>query len=356
MTTYTATRVFYLEVADDLLPFTKTPKKGFNTYKMQDGLYFNTKARISGAQALQYQYAQMVKLQIEELLAAESRKLQSIWYKGIPTYFNRRAYGMYFRKHKYPPGKRPRKFAKQSGRFRRKRGTFARNMETGPFIGPRSYLKETEGHRISSRYTNRRQFPGRTRTGQLRRALIVTDMSPGGCTLLVKPCYAETGGKIDYVNILMKGAHSRIGHPYIPEFDRRIKMPNRVWRGIKSTYWMDWQRHFEVYVNQANDRIHAKVTELFLKLKILEQNDLALIRRGSRKEKKITAIEAERKSRKAKTGPIVPDSPYNRTRDGKYWAPGSYKVDPQVYVNKSGPFNPYNPFTQNPPFKPRKRI
>jgi hypothetical protein len=339
----TATRSFYLVVSEDLVPFTQEKRKGFNSFKMQNGMWFNTKARIPASQALQLDYANMVSLKIKELIVAEARKLQHDWYIGVPEYFNRRAYGMYFRKSGYAKNARPKKFARQSGRFRRRNKAFRPHQMSGPFIGDEKYLYRTKGKAIEKKYTqNRRQFPGRMHTGQLRRSLSVTDITADGCLLFVKPCYSSTGGKIDYVNVLMHGARVRSGHPYIPELDRRIKMRNQKWRGIKQSYWLRWQAYFQLKVEATNARLHKRVMDMIAKMGILQQSDLAKVRSGSKKEKNITKDEATRKSRKSKTGPVTPDSPYDKHRDISGY--GTVKRDPQVYRNKYGPFNPFKEF------------
>lgn len=344
-----ATRSFFLDVPDDMVPFTKSPRKGFNTFKMSDGTFFNTRARIPAVQAAQYAHAELVSQKIKELVNSEAKRLQRDWYQGVPKFFNRRAFGMYFSKKDYPRGRRVQKYKRQTGRFRRVKGRIPRTMD-GPFITGKddNYLKRTEGSAIEEKYTKgRRQFPGRARTGQLRRALMITDLTVGGCTLFVRPCYAETGKSVDYVNVLMRGAKPKPGHPYIPELDRRISINGRIWRGIKQSYWLTWQRYFSRKVKEANDRIFAKVSIMLTEMRILEQRDLGLIRRGSKKHLNITQIEAERKSRKVKYGPVVPDSPYERNRSsvGNY---GNVKRDPQVYYNKQGPFNPFLPFKGGP--------
>ena len=329
-------------VSEDLIPYTKQRRSGYNSFQTADGLWFNTKARVPVSQTLRYEYANQIAIKIKELVVSESRKLQNDWYRGIPEYFNRRAFGMYFNKRGYSGNSRPRKFSRQSGRFRRrKRGSVPREM-SGPFIGPANYLYNTRGKAIEKKYTEgRRQFPGRTRTGQLRRALTVTDISFSGCLLFVKPCYSSTGGKVDYVNILMSGAGPKSGHPYIPELDRRIKK-NGVWRGISRTYWMRWQKYFQMKVMAANARLHKRISDMLVQMKVMEQRDIARAAKGSKKEKELTAIETERKSRKAKTGPVTPDSPYDKHRDEDGY--GSVKRDPQVYANKYGTFNPFKPF------------
>lgn len=342
MSKSTPTRTFYLEVADDLIPFTKDPKKGFKSFKTQDGLYFNTRARVPVSQTLQFEYANQIGLKIKELINAEARKLQSEWYRGIPNYFNRRAFGMYFRPEGYPKNKRPKKLRGGGKRFKRRPGDKP-HRGAGPFIGPRDYLYKTRGKAIEKKYTNRKQFAGRTHTGQLRRALIITDLTVGGCMLLVRPCYASTGKGVDYVNILMKGSKGRTGHPYIPALDRRIKNPGARWRGIRQSYWLRWQAHFMAKVDSANARLHQRLSQMMVQMQILQAQDIRRAVAGSKKEKNLTAIEAEKKARKEKANKVVPDSKYNKTRDGKYWNEGAYKKDPQVYKNRHGDyFNPYN--------------
>lgn len=335
----TPTRQFFLEVPDELIPVSKDPKKGFTSFKTSDGLFFNTRARLPASKVLQYEMAEMTSLKIKELIAAEARKLQEDWKRGVPRYFNRRAYGMYFRKKGYFRRTSPLKFR---GRKLNRRGT-SHDMNSGPFTGPAYYLYKTRGRAIEAKYTTgRQQFPGRTSTGQLRRALLVTDVTIGGCTLIVRPCYAATGNKIDYVNILMNGAR-RHSAPYVPAIDRRIKTQAGTWKGIRQSYWLNWQKVFIEKVNIANKRLRTRIEELLIRLKVIERSDLRVIFSGARKTKKLTALETEAKSRRSTKGlPIVPGSTYNKTRDGKYWAEGSYKRDPQVYTNRFGtPFNPY---------------
>ena len=312
-------------------------------------MWFNTRARVPISQTLQFEYAQMVSTKIKEIIAGEARKLQMEWYKGIPEYFNRRAYGMYFSKKGYPHGRRPTSYRRQSGRFRRKRGVLPNGMG-GPFIGgPNSkYLYNSRGTAIGKdKIKGRRQFPGRTHTGQLRRALSVVDMSVLGCELYVKPCYSSTGGKVDYVAILMKGSMGKSDHPYIPELDRRIYMPGRKWGGVKQSYWIRWQHYFDKRVEMANKRLHDRISKLILDMKIMEQTDISRVMAGSKKKLNITRAEEERRSRKKVSGPIVPNSPYDEKRD--FMDYGNIKRDPQVYINKYGKFNPFKEFS-----KPKK--
>ena len=332
------TRSFYLIVSEDLLPFSQEPKKGFNSFKMMDGTYFNTRARLPTSMALRKEYAEQINLKIKDLVMSEARKLQQDWYKGVPQYFNRRSYGMYFRKGGYPSNRRPKR-TKGNRRFRRGNKK-PHNMNSGPFIGDAKYLWDTQGRSIEAKYTaNRRQFPGRNSTGQLRRALAVTDLSSMGCLLFVKPCHAATGRRVDYVAILMRGAGAK-ANPYVPEIDRRVKVKGGRWRGIKQSYWLRWQHYFMKKVDKANERLHNRIIQMLTQMKVLEQQDLARLHRGSKIKKNISDVEAERKQRTVRYGPVTPDSPYNRARG--FNDQGPYKRDPQVYYNKHNKrFNPY---------------
>lgn len=222
-------------------------------------------------------------------------------------------------------------------------------MESGPFIGHDRYLYETRGSAIEAKFTKRRQFPGRNSTGQLRRALMVSEISSMGCLLFVRPCYAATGKKVDYVTVLMKGAKERDGHPYIPALDRRVKVKGKKWGGIAQTYWLRWQHYFMKKVEMANARLHTRITQMLTQMKVLQQQDLNRVYKRREGGRNITAIEAERETRKVRYGPVTPDSPYNKTRNSL--GEGSYKRDPQTYYNKDEiRFNPYMP-----PRGPRKK-
>ncbi|MFA5760189.1 MAG: hypothetical protein WC877_00240 [Dehalococcoidales bacterium] len=310
-------RDFVLTVDVNLLPFTTNPKKGFTSVQMKNGMWFNTRSRKPATKDLHLQYAKMIDAHIKELVQAEARKLQNYWKAKIPHFFNRRAYGMFFSKQGY--GKRLYNYTRQKKGWRPVKYPFGKmKVFKGPLIGG-DYLFDTRGTAIKKKYTHRQQFAGRHRSGQLRRALEVKGLSNRGCNLHVKPCYASTGRRVDYVRILMYGVSSRYGNPYVPEFDRRIKTPFGVWHGISDMYWKRWQFNFQMQVKIANDRLNRKITKYLVEMETLRKSDARIVlNQKSSKKTELDAKKDDKKSRKGKSGtPVTPNSPYNKGRVGK---------------------------------------
>ena len=275
------TRVFYLFVDESLVPFTKSPRKGYTSIQLSNGTFFNTRSRLAGSQLVQYSYAAESERFINEALQVEIKNLQQFWYTNIPRYFNRRSFGRYF---------------------------------------PNQMLRST--HSFRKEFTNRPQYRGRGRTGQLRRALIPKNTTLYGTQLYVRPCYAATGHNVDYVNILLKGALPRWGHPYVPSLDRRIKRDKGLWRGITNRYWAEWQVVFERKLNECNIRLNAKIEKYMLENKILQRQDIKRVSAASSKQKNITNIQEQTTTRKSRT--TVYKSGYNTTRSNEYWSAGPY--------------------------------
>lgn len=253
------TRSFFISINESLSPFTKEKRKGFTSFQMGNGLWFNTKARLEQSQAVQLEVAKAVEKYINDLIVAESRKLQQFWYNNTPKYFNRRSLGMYY--------------------YRGNRGGLI-----------------SSARRFRGKYKNKQQYPRRQSSGQLRRALVVKNKNQYGCELYVTPCISRNGKPVDYVTILMNGAPSG-PNPYIPILDKRIRIPGKFWRGIPKAYWAMWQAVFEKQVNEANKRINAKVEQYLLKIKVIEKQDIRRALTGVKKEKTITEIRREQASR-----------------------------------------------------------
>lgn len=340
----TPTRTFMLVVDESLNPFTKEPKVSdryhrYTSIQLKDGRWFNTTARKDATQAIYFSYARLIDKTIKEMVQAEARKLQNYWHAKVPQYFNRRSYGMFFSKKGY--GRRTYKYKRQSRSVRSVKGVYTGKFKNGPFItGPHDdFLYRTRGSPIPKKYTNRQQFAGRHRTGQLRRALEVKNLSVSGCTLHVKPCYASTGRRVDYVKILMYGASGRYGHPYVPEFDRRIKARNGYWRGISDMYWKRWQLDFQKKVREANVRLHNRISEYLVKMKVLEKRDINRVYRRSKAQKDINIEQKKKRTRKGISGrQVVPNSPYNKGRVGKSYGGRNKYIKRTPWNYNSNPF------------------
>lgn len=333
------TREFRLIVDPVLLPFADAPRKGYSSFQVSGGKWFNTRARLPATKSLQLQYAKAIDKHIKDLVQAEARKLQNFWRSKIPQFFNRRSYGMFFSKKNYP--ERTYKYKRQTKGTKPVKVSYERSMKkfSGPYIRG-DYLWKTRGSPIEKKYTNRQQFSGRTRTGQLRRALEPKNVTVAGCKLVVKPCYASTGKRVDYVNVLMTGAHAQWGRPYVPEMDRRIKAKSGRWGGISPMYWRRWQFEFQKQVEISNQRLHNRILEYLTKMKVYNKADAGRIYRGSRRDKEITKENARRKSRKGTAGgTYVPNSPYNKTRSGKSYGSRSNNIKRTPWEYDRNPYN-----------------
>jgi hypothetical protein len=269
------TRTFVIQLNESIVPFTKYKKKGFNGFQLSNGLWFNTRARITGSQIVQMEHARNLERMINELINGEARKLQNFWFTHVNKYFNRRSLGMHY----------------------------YRGSRSGLIASTRSFR---------GRYTRRQQFKRREHTGQLRRALIIKNKSLFGCELFVRPCYAKTGSPVDYVNILMRGARAK-PKPYIPILDKRINIPGRYWRGISSSYWAIWQAVFEKQVKAANTRINQRIEQYVISNKIIEKTDIRRARDVSPLQKKVTTIRKEAAIRPT-TSTYIKSSPFNNPR------------------------------------------
>lgn len=295
----TNTRTFYLEVDESLIPLTKSKRKGFNSIQMSNGMFFNTKARLSGSQTIQFSYAVEAQKFIMEAIKAEIRSLQRFWYTMSPRYFNRRTHGMYY-------------------------------YGTTQTARPHGFLRSTASFR--KEFTHRKpQFKGRQRTGQLRRALIPKEVNINGAILYVRPCYASTGHSIDYVNILITGASAKWGTPYNPLLDRRVKSPHGIWRGISPRYWAMWQAVFQKRVRESNARLNVKIEKYLIANKIMEKRDIKRVSAASSKQKDIKRIQEEGITRKTKTTTFKPG--YNKSRNYDYDLKGPYKGANAIYRN-----------------------
>jgi len=245
-------RSFTLSVDPSIIPITREKKKGYNAIQLNNGMYFNTRAQLTGSQIVQLTYLQNIEKFIKDQINVESRKLQQFWYQNVNKYFNRRAYGMFY------------------------------------YRGNRSGLLGST-RRFRGKYSNRQQYRRREHTGQLKRALTIRSKNLYGCELYVRPCYAKSGKPVDYVNILINGAGPK-PKPYIPRLDKRINIPGKMWRGISRSYWAIWQSVFEKQVNQANIRLNTKIENYLIANKILERKDIKRVSAGARKTKDITLL------------------------------------------------------------------
>jgi hypothetical protein len=86
--------------------------------------------------------------------------------------------------------------------------------------------------------------------------------------------HAKTDNR-DYIAILMSGAKPSPGK-YNPKMDIREKYG--TWKGIPNTYWLHWQASFTKQIQISEAKINAQIEAYIEKMKILDKNDIAIIR------------------------------------------------------------------------------
>lgn len=189
--------------------------------------------RVKEAEDLQKKIAATMANHIMQLIAKEVQQLQTYWYKNVNRFFSRRAYGKAYFGKVSPP--RP----KQRGRVRT------------------PYIANTRQH-----------------TGQLRRALTLSQVNIYGASMYVGRVYAKTDNR-DYVDILMRGSAGKPG-AYIPSFDLRVK--HGWWGGINRVYWLTWQWNFMAQIRKSEARINQQIERYIEKMQILTPKELRAAR------------------------------------------------------------------------------
>jgi hypothetical protein len=161
-----------------------------------------------------------------------ARVIMVEWTKRVPQYFNRRSHGMH---------------------------------EVG---GAKFYEMYKSGKKIPKGALLHRQgtfapVAGRTHSGKLENALVITSSGYWGAKFYVEPCTAATDGR-DYVEILIHGAHPDSTAPtYSPYHDARSYLNGEGWSGISYKYWEAFQhsilKTINIYETQLNEEILKKL-------------------------------------------------------------------------------------------------
>lgn len=254
------TRQFYLNVNPIVFHAIQSNDRNIASHEVSKGVYFymSKSYRLEESKVTVGKIASTMAAHIQRLVQKEAMKLVKFWQSSVNLYFNRRAYGI---------------------RYKR---------------GPRRIKNRQQLGKVSTPYiANSRQH-----TGQLRNSLIISKVNIYGAELYAKRVHAKTNNA-DYIEILMHGA--RAGpRAYNPSLDLRVK--GGTWRGITPKYWMNWQTRFTKELRNAEKRLSNDIEQYVEKMNILSKKEIRAAR-NQRHNKEFVAnvsVDAKNMSKESK--------------------------------------------------------